>query len=514
VLLVLAKALTPSEFGVLAVAALAYNVLLALNHLGVADALTFLTDRVEEASRTALSMVIAGGLALTAATWLFAPVIGHFFHSPDASFVLRGFAIGIPFDAAAQVPIGRLTRSLGFARRTITDALPSAIGAAVTIGVVISGHPLVGLVAGQVVGSVANATVAMLIGPRCLPGWNTALARQLLKYGKYLSGADIVNLGLLNVDYVIVGHVLGPVALGYYSLAYRICFMPYVSISVVANGALFPYYCRLPSQEAKARTAEGAMSLITALSIPWFTGLVLFAGDVALLGHKWAPATGAIRFLAIYGLFLSLILSALEVLKAVGRSDLVFLARVLHLAILTGVLIATVRWGITVVAADQAFVAAAVAVATGLWCIRYASLRPAALGRSVGLPLLSALVMASVVLLLSLIPGLAATPSWTALLILGPLALAVFAATLRFVMPGPLRSGWAALRGQPDAAAGVGVETDVVPARHGNGGLRGYAGSDATGTPWGAPDRRAAAGRLGGSVGQARRTGAGAIAVP
>jgi O-antigen/teichoic acid export membrane protein/O-antigen ligase len=457
VLLVLAKALTPSQFGILAVAALMYNVLLVLTHLGIVDALTYLKDRIEEASRTALSIVIVGGLVLTGVTWAIAPLVAHFFHSPDATFVLRGFAIGIPFDAAAQVPIGRLTRSLSFSKRTITDSLPSVIGAAVTIAVVASGHPLVGLVAGQITGSVTNATVAMLIGPRCRPGWSPVMARQLLSYGKYLSAADLLNLGLLNVDYVIVGHVLGPVALGYYSLAYRICFMPYLSISVVANGALFPYYCRLPSQEAKARTAESAFSLITALSIPWFAGLVLFAGDIALLGHKWAPATGAVRFLAVYGLFLSLILSALEVLKAVGRPNLVFLARGLHLAVLTVVLIATVHLGITVVAFDQAVVAAAIAGLTGLWIIRYASLRPAALSRSVGLPLVGALGMVPVVLLLGHVPGLAATPSWTGLLTLGPLALAVFVVILCVLMPGPLRQGWAALRGKSAGQPAAGL---------------------------------------------------------
>ncbi len=521
VLLVLAKALTPADFGVLAIAALTYNVLLALNHLGVSDALTFLKDRVDEAARTALTLVIVGGLVLMGVTWAFAPAIGHFFNSPDASFVLRGFAIGIPFDAAAQVPIGRLTRSLSFGRRTITDAVPSALGAAVTIGVVVSGHPLIGLVAGQIVGSVANAIVAMVIGPRCLPGWNTQLARQLLKYGKYLSGADIVNLGLLNVDYVIVGHVLGPVALGYYSLAYRICFMPYVSISVVANGALFPYYCRLPSQEAKARTAESAFSLITALSIPWFTGLVLFAGDVTLLGHKWAAAIGAIRFLALYGLFLSLILSALEVLKAVGRSSLVFLARILHLAILTVVLLATVHGGITIVALDQAIVAAAIAFIAGLWCVRYASMRPAALARSVGLPVIGAVGMVVVVLLLRLVPGLAVSPSWTALLILGPLALAVFAAIERVVMPEPLHRGWAALRGQADAPPtgaaastdAAGTPRDLTAIRPGDGSLDGLARCHATGACRAAPGRRAGAGPMDWAVGCARRPRAGPVAL-
>jgi PST family polysaccharide transporter len=451
VLLVLAKVLAPAEFGVLAIAALTYNVLLALNQLGIGDALTYLEDRVEEASRTALSMALAAGLVLMSIVWVFSPAIAQFFHIPSATFVLRGFALGLPLDAAAQIPIGRMTRSLSFARRTVTDSLPQLIGAAVTIGVVIGGHPLVGLVAGQVAGAVAKAAIAMTVGPWCLPGWNTAMARRLLRYGGYLSAADLLNFGLLNVDYIIVGHVLGPVALGYYSLAYRICFMPYLSISAVANGAIFPYYCRLPSREAKARTAENTFSLINAVSIPWLAGLVLFADDIALLGSKWAPAAGAVRFLAVYAFFLSAILSNLQVLKAVGRTDLVFLGRGLHLAILTAVLIATVSAGITVVALDQAVVAAAVAVTTGLWTIRYASLRPAAVARSLGLPLIAVLGMALVVLGLSQLPGLRSTPSWTSLLILGPLALGVFVLIILKIMPEPLRKGWTAIRGRSDA---------------------------------------------------------------
>ena len=454
-LLVLARVLVPSQFGILAIAALTYNVLSAVNELGVSDALTYLEDRIEEASRTALSMVLVTGLILMGVTWVLAPVIASFFHSPAATFVIRGFAVCLPFDAAASVPIGRLTRLLGFSRRAMTDALPSVIGAAVTIGVVVSGYPLIGLVAGQIAGSTANFAVAMLVGPRCLPGWNTVMARRLLSYGGYLSAADLLNLGLLNVDYIIVGHVLGPVALGYYSLAYRICFMPYLSISVVANGAVFPYYCRLPSREAKARTAENTFCIINALSVPWFAGLVLFAGDIALLGHKWAPAVGAVRFLAVYGFFLSLILSALQVLKGVGRSDLVFLGRGLHLAILSAVLIATVRGGITVVALDQALVAGVIALLTGAWIVRHAGVRPAALGRSVAMPLLGALGMVLVVLLISRLPGatsLRSVPSLKSVLILGPLALAAFAAVLLAVMPEPLLKGWKALRGGSEGA--------------------------------------------------------------
>ncbi len=450
-LLVLARALVPSEFGILSVAALTYNVLLALDHLGVADALTYFKDRIEEATRTALSLVIAGGLALMGATWLVAPLIAHFFHSPAATFVLRGFAVGIPFDAAAQVPIGRLTRGLRFSRRAITDTLPPVVGAAVTISVVVSGYPLIGLVAGQIAGSVADFAVAMFIGPRCLPGWNSVMARRLLKYGGYLGAADVVNLALLNVDYIFIGHILGPYALGLYSLAYRICFMPYLSVSVVVNGAVFP------STAAALQAGQGAdrgecFSLIAVMSVPWFTGLVLFANEIVLLGSKWAPAAGAVRFLAVYGFFLSMILSALQVLKAVGRADLVFFGRLLHLAILAVVLVATIHAGITVVALDQAVVACVIALVCGIWVIRYASLRMAALARSLGLPLLCALAMVSVVLLASLVPVMHAIPTWASLVTLGALALVVFAIAALASMPRLLRGGWATLRGRADNA--------------------------------------------------------------
>jgi PST family polysaccharide transporter len=420
----------------------------AVNDLGTADALTYLQDRIEEATRTALSLVIAAGLVLMALTWAFAPAIASFFHSPHSVFVIRGFAVCLPFDASAQVPIGRLTRALSFRRRAVTDSLPSIIGGLVTIAVVAAGYPLIGLVAGQITSSVANAVTAFILGPRCLPGWVPVQARRLLNYGGYLTAANLITLGLLNVDYIIVGHVLGPVALGLYSLAYRICYMPYLAISVVANGAVFPYYCRLPSREAIGRASESTISLINAVIIPWFAGLVLFANHIVILGSKWAPAASAVRFLAIYGFFLSLILSVLQVLKAVGRANLVFVGRGLHLATLTAVLIGTAQVGITVVALDQALVAAGIAVVTCLWAVRYASVQLRALCKSVGLPLLGVAGMIFVVFLAGLIPGLNTSPSLISLLIIGSLAMAVFAGILLAVMPGPIRKGWAALRGR------------------------------------------------------------------
>jgi hypothetical protein len=124
----------------------------------------------------------------------------------------------------------------------------------------------------------------------------------------------------------------------------------------------------------------------------------------------------------------------------------------LHLAILTVVILCTVHGGITVVGLDQALVACAIAIFVGMWLVRNASMRLTGLARSVALPALGALGMVAVVLVLGRIPGLHVASSWKSLLILGPLALAVFAGISLVVMGEPLRRAWEALRGGPQGA--------------------------------------------------------------
>jgi SAM-dependent methyltransferase len=125
-----------------------------------------------------------------------------------------------------------------------------------------------------------------------------------------------------------------------------------------------------------------------------------------------------------------------------------------HLAILTVVILWTVHRGITVVGLDQAVVAGAIAVFVEIWLVRHAAMRLSGLARSVGLPALGALGMVAVVLLLGRIPGLHVASSLRSLLILGPLALAVFAGISFAVMGDPLRQAWVVLRGGSESEQG------------------------------------------------------------
>jgi O-antigen/teichoic acid export membrane protein len=448
-LLVLARLLAPSQLGVLALAAMAYNVLAAINSMGVADALTWRQDRAREAAGTALSLMVGLGLALTAAAWVAAPWLARFFHSPESSFVVRGFALAITFDAASTVPVALLTRAMSFRRRALTDSVPALASGATMVAVVAAGHPLGGLVAGQLVQGVGALAVALAVGPRVRPGWDRRLAQELLSYGSHLGGAAVALLALLNVDYLVVGHVLGPVQLGYYSLAFRICYVPYLAVSFVANGAAFPYYCRLGSPRRLGQAAGRVLALVNLASAPAYAGLALFAGDVVLLGHKWAPAAACIRWLAAYGMGISVVNSAQCVLKAAGRPGRLLAGRLVHLGALTLVLVAVASRGIVAVSAAQAAVAAAVAALSLAWMAGAVPVSLVELARGLGLPVVAAGAMAAVYLAARpLSPG----PSWASLTGLGAASLAGFLAASWALEPGTWREGWRLLRARAQGA--------------------------------------------------------------
>jgi O-antigen/teichoic acid export membrane protein len=450
-ILVLAHFFTPAQFGIISIATLTYNVLGAISNFGIIDAITFQKDRVDEAARTSLSILVAVGLLLAGAAWAAAPSIAGFFHSPQATWVLRGFAVALPIDVLSDVPRGLLTRSLRFARRTLTDALPALIGSAITIVLAATGHGLSGLVAGTIASAVSQELISLAVGPRHLPGWSTEVAKQLLSYGSHLGAAAIALLLLLNVDYIIVGHVLGPVPLGQYSLAYRVAYMPFLAISFVIGGVAFPYFCRLGDKHAIARASEKVHSLVNAATVPCYTACVLFASYITLLGHKWAPAVTPIRLLAVYGLFFSMINIFEATLKASDMPRRVLYSRLIQLVTLTVTLVLTASAGINVVALDQALVAALVAVVNLWWAVRAVRMHLGAIAHSLALPLLGALGMAAAVSLLRLVPSLRVT-SWASLLILAAAGGVVYVGIVLATMPEVIRQGLSSIRGGEDDA--------------------------------------------------------------
>jgi O-antigen/teichoic acid export membrane protein len=381
-LLVIAREFSPSDVGVLSAAVLIITVI-AIPGIGFSAALTYRPDRVKEAARTALTIALMVGAGMTITAWLLAPTFARFFHTPQAVGILRGMTSVIICYTAADIPMTLMGRDLDFRRRFIPDVVSSAVGGALSIALVLAGFGVAGVVIGQIAQAVLMVGLYFIVGTRIRPGWDRVLAGQLIGYGWKTSGAAVLQIVVLNVDYIIVGRVLGPRSLGFYSLAFRLCYLPYLVLTNVVTAVAFPYYCRLPSRDQIGPETARISAAIVLITVPLFTGLFLMAGHIVLLGSRWAPAAGVVRALAVYGLLLSLVDSAMASLRALGRPGLTLIGRLLHLVALATIILLTVRRGITAVGIDQALVAGGLA----LFCLGLVR-RESHFGISVAMPFL------------------------------------------------------------------------------------------------------------------------------
>jgi PST family polysaccharide transporter len=181
-----------------------------------------------------------------------------------------------------------------------------------------------------------------------------------VRYGAPVAGSTLLARLIFDVDYVIIGLLLGAGALGYYTLAFRLPEFIIINVFFVLASVMFPLYSRARNDPERLR--RGYLKSVQIQSLYGVTagvGLAVVASDLVpiIFGDKWLPAVVPLAILALYAAARSLGAGANEVYKAVGRPGLSIIVSVIRLVILVPVLVVAARWGIEGVAWAQLVVA-------------------------------------------------------------------------------------------------------------------------------------------------------------
>ncbi|WP_432524256.1 oligosaccharide flippase family protein [Kineococcus sp. SYSU DK006] len=399
VLLALAGVLDPRALGTASLASLLSFLLLAVSELGFLNALIYQRTRVREAAETTLFVTGACTLVLAAGLFLLADPLARFFGTPEAGDVLRVYALVLPFSALAQVAEAELTRLLAFSRR-FAASVPSVLGAVVTVVLAVRGAGVWSIVVGDAVREVLRCLVAFAVLPqRFGPRWHREVAREMWRYARGSFTATWLDNALQNVDYLLVGKLLGPGALGLYTLAFRVAILPFVVVTQVVVGVMFPALVQV--SDDRRRMEDGfqvSFRLGAAAVVLLGGGVSALAPYLALLGEDWRAATTAAQLLGVYVCFRSAAFMATPVVQALGRPGAVAVLRGAWVVLLVLLLLTVGRRGITEVAAVQVLVAAVLFLAHAKLA---ADLGGASLPRlllDLARPLLAALVAAGALL--------------------------------------------------------------------------------------------------------------------
>lgn len=354
--LVMARLLSPDDFGVVAVGLTIVAFLEIALDLGVGAALVYeqetgITRRVQTAFTVNLAIAAICTLAAVAAT----PLVADFFHVDDES-LLRVLFLYLLLRGLVQIPDAVLRRDLAFKRRALIEISRGVVRAAVSVPLALTGAGPWALVLG-ILASEAIGVVLTWAAVRFLPRFtfDRAIARTLLGFGTAVLTTKVIGGVLQDADYLIIGAQLGTYALGVYTLAYRLPEIVLANVFWIFSSVAFSIYARSRSTDMSSlRSAVlRALQVITLFAFPAGVGMAVVSlnATVVLLGWEWEGAAGPMFWIALSMAASSIGYASGDVYPAVGRPGLLIKLLVpMMMTKVVGLLIAA-QYGLTELAA-------------------------------------------------------------------------------------------------------------------------------------------------------------------
>lgn len=350
--IVLARTLTPHDFGVYAVALAAFNLLMMLNEVGMVAAIVRAPDdELTEAVRTGATLAFAMSLIVAAVAFVAAPWFASALGTAAATGILRLFIVSLIIDGAMTAPMALLGRAFKQGRMVAAEAGGLVVYMGTASALAFAGAGPWSIAVGRVAASVVTGILLLIFSPRLpRPGLDRAQVRKLLRFGIPLTFAAIIAEAVMNVDYLVVGKVLGAASLGIYLLAFNLSTWPVSAVLVAIGRVAFPAFARVAHDRKRmARAYVQAVGLIVTAIIPIVVLLAALSHQVihVVYGDRWLPASTPLRYLLVLAVGRVVIQTTLEFIAARGQPGTNLKIQAAWLIALTPALIfGARRWGI------------------------------------------------------------------------------------------------------------------------------------------------------------------------
>ncbi|OQX54725.1 MAG: hypothetical protein B5M53_05600 [Candidatus Cloacimonas sp. 4484_209] len=350
-LVILARILSPNDFGLMGIALLTMATLDTFSQTGFQQALIQKKEDIKPYLDSAWTVLILRGFILFAILFFIAPYAAAFFNAPEAKPIIQVIGFAVLFQAFTNIGVIYFQKELEFNKQFIYQISGILADFIVAISAALILKSVWALVFGLLAGNAARCYVSYLIHPyRPKFDFHLGKAKELFSFGKWILGSSILIFLLTQGDDIFVGKLLGTTALGLYQLAYRISNMPATEYSHLIATVMFPAYSKLQDNLSKLKEAYLKVLQLTAFfSIPIAGMIFIIALDFTriFLGNKWMPMVPAMQVLALYGMLRAIGATTGVVFMAVGRPEIRTKIQFAQLALLAVLIYPlTIYWGI------------------------------------------------------------------------------------------------------------------------------------------------------------------------
>lgn len=353
---VLARLLVPADFGTAGLALVIAGVLATVNQFGMFAAIVQRKELSDVHYSTALWASVVTGAVFGAVLYFAAGPVAMAFRNPGIVPVLRVYSLLLFFGGLSAVQSGLLTREFLFREQSLALFCSRVAGGGLSVVLALRGRGVMSIAWGYAVQMGLAAALLSLIAARVR---RTAFRvswpafRELFRFGSGVMGANLLGQLAAGLDVMLVGRLMGPLSLGYYSLsAQTAAYLPRGLASILPQ-VTFSAMSRVQDRAASLRSAYLRLARICALvAVPVLAALAVVAPDLvpAMFGAKWQQSVLPLQLLSLAGMVIVLDWTWGETLKAQGRSMQLLLMTSVSLVGLAAAVLVGSRFGIAGVA--------------------------------------------------------------------------------------------------------------------------------------------------------------------
>lgn len=357
VLIVLARILTPSDFGLMAMLVLFVAVGNLLVDSGFGQAIIQRQKSSLADESTIFYFTLTMGALIAIIMCLAAPHIARFYSHPVLENMTYWMALNLFLNAFGTIHTTLLTKELNFKTISLAGVVATVVSGGVAIIMAMHGWGVWSLV-GQILASTIVLVSMLWLLHSWRPMWVFSFEslRSYFRFGGFVLWTGILSTIHTNLYALIVGKLHSVQDVGFFSQARRLQLLPVNIMTTVVARVAFPVFSGISDDKARlARGIRKALISVMFINVPLMLGILVLAEDLVmvLFGMKWLPSVPVLQVLAIAGLMFPFNALNIDVLKAQGHSALNARIQLIRLTIGISLLIVTSPFGIVAIAYGQ-----------------------------------------------------------------------------------------------------------------------------------------------------------------
>lgn len=347
---ILARLLSPSDYGLLAMIAIFNAIAFAFINSGFGNALIRKPDLTEDDNSTAFYFNVVAGVVMTGVIWLIAPLAATFYDKPILTQLLRVEGFLLIISSLTIVQNTQLSRALNFKAKMIINITSQVIAGVVAIYAAYHGFGVWSLVIQHFANSIIRLILLWIISPwRPRGKWNKASFRYLWGFGSKMLASGLLDTIYTNIYPIVIGKFYSASDLGQYKRARDFASIPSAGLTGVIQQVTFPVLSQIQEDVARlSRNYRRMLRFTVFLVFPMMIGMAVLAHPlvISLVTDKWAQCVPYLQVLCLSFLWYPVHAINLTLLQVKGRSDLFLRLEIIKKVIITIAIIISVPYGI------------------------------------------------------------------------------------------------------------------------------------------------------------------------